>query len=154
IERQDKDKMLYRDLEATIENNKYPPARVHALWTLHGLGVFPENAMLHCLKDDEPTVRCQALRVAESVLDDSHAVAAQILAMAKDDSPKVRHQLAFTLGAIKNAERLQALATIAAQDIADPWTQIAVLNSAGKQAASLLENCLKNPAFVERPSTA
>jgi putative membrane-bound dehydrogenase-like protein len=154
IERHDEDKMLLRDLAATIENNKYPPARIHALWTLHGLGDVSDDVLLPCLKDSEPAVRYHALRVAESVFDNSKAAAAHVLEMAKDESPKVRHQLAFSLGSINSAKRLEVLATIAAQDIADPWTQIAVLNSAGKQAASLLENCLKNPAFVERPSTA
>ncbi len=151
VERNEEDKMLYQDLAATIEKNKYPPARIHALWTLHELDALPRATLLACLKDSEPTVRCQALRVSETYLGEKSEVTAQVLAMAKDDSPKVRHELAFTLGAVKHAQRLEALATIAAQDVADPWTQLAVLNSTGRDAATLLLNIL---ADANAPTTA
>jgi putative membrane-bound dehydrogenase-like protein len=152
VERQDESKMLHRDLAATIELNKYAPARIHALWTLHELDALPHATLVRCLKDDDATVRFHALRVSESYLGAKSDVAAQVLAMADDESAKVRHQLAFTLGALKNEKRLVALAAIAGQDIADPWTQTAVLNSTGKEAAVLLESCLKNPTFVKQPT--
>jgi putative heme-binding domain-containing protein len=142
VERGEKGGMLRRDLSATIALNKYAPARIHAMWTLHELGGLPEATLLACLKDAEPIVRVQALRVSESYLGEKNEITAQVSAMAKDESPKVRHQLAFTLGHVKNADRLAALATIAARDGADPWTQIAVLNATGRDAASLLVNLL------------
>jgi putative membrane-bound dehydrogenase-like protein len=152
VERQLQDKMLIRDLAGVIEHNKYAPARVHALWTLHGLKALSAEVLLRCLKDDEPFVRLQALRVSESYLSEMNAITAQVLAMAKDASPKVRHQLAFTLGSVKTGDRLKALAMIAAQDSADPWTQTAVLNSTGRDAATLLLNLMAEGAA--RPATA
>lgn len=154
VERQDESKMLHRDLAATIELNKYAPARIHALWTLHELDALSPATLVRCLKDDDTTVRLHALRVSESYLGAKSDVAAQVLAMADDESAKVRHQLAFTLGALKDEKRLVALAAIAGRDIADPWTQIAVLNSTGKEAAVLLEGCLKNPTFTKQPTAA
>lgn len=145
VERNEEDKMLYQDLAATIEKNKYPPARIHALWTLHELDALPNAALLTCLKDSEPTVRCQALRVSENYLSENSPITAQVLAMANDPSPKVRHQLAFTLGSLTNSKRMTALATIAAQDSADPWTQIAVLNATGRDAAGLFKSLLAEP---------
>ncbi len=154
IQRQDEDKMLFRDLAGIIENNPYPPARVHALWTLDGLDALPPARLLRCLKDSEATVRLQALRVAESYVSENKEIAIQMLAMSKDPSAKVRHQLALSLGALKNDNRLQALAEIAAHDIGDPWTQIAVLNSTGRDAASLFLNLLKEPTPRTEARTA
>lgn len=154
VERQDEDEMLFRDLASTVERNQYAPARVHALWTLHELAALPRATLLRCLKDPEPTVRSQALRVAEAYFGEKNEVATHVLAMANDESPKVRHQLAFTLGALRGEGRLDALATIAAQDIGDPWTQLAVLNSTAKDAGVLLERCLASAAFTQQPSAA
>jgi len=154
VERQNDDQMLFRDLASTVERNQYPPARVHALWTLHDLDALPKATLLRCLKDAEPTVRFQALRVAEEYLGEKSEVATHVLAMAKDESPKVRHQLAFTLASLKSDERLEALAAIAARDIGEPWTQIAVLNSTAKDAGVLVERCLENETFTKQPTAA
>ena len=53
-------------------------------------------------------------------------------------SPRVRFQLAFTLGEAEAPELAAALVRVARRDAGDPWTQTALLSSAHKMAPSLL----------------
>ena len=48
--------------------SKSAPGRAHALWTLHGLQSLTEEDIARALKDPEPGVREQALRLAEERL--------------------------------------------------------------------------------------
>src|SRR5260370_17716041 len=55
-----------------------------------------------------------------------------------EPTPRVRFQLALTLGASASAERLHPLAALLRKPDTDTWTQTAVFSSCGKQAATLL----------------
>jgi len=81
------------------------------------------------LNDPQPRVREHAVRLAETVLDDSPAVRAQLCEMADDDDIRVRYQLAFTLGNIPGAQAAEALAAISRRDVSDRWIRMAVLSS-------------------------
>jgi putative heme-binding domain-containing protein len=57
-------------------------------------------------------------------------------------------QLAFTLGEITDPRAVDALATIAVHDAADPWIRTAVLSSAANTSDQLLARLLANEKFV------
>jgi putative membrane-bound dehydrogenase-like protein len=128
--------------------------RVHALWTLHGLGALPDALMVDALKDREPGAREQALRLAEGRLANSAIVRQTVVALAADPSPQVRFQLAFSLGEADHPELLAALAQVARRDVHDPWTQIAVLSSCYRTAAALLQSLAQDKAFTAQADAA
>ncbi len=124
-----------------------PESRLHALWSLHGLNSLKDADLLRALDDASPHVRRHALQLSESRLDASPEVLARVLALADDPDPRVRFQLAFTLGASHDPRAASALAQIAHDSAGDPWTRTAVLSSAGDNANTLLADILVRSSF-------
>jgi putative membrane-bound dehydrogenase-like protein len=152
IERQDRcARKALRDLARTA---KSAPARAHALWTLHGLKALTLEDLEHALNDPVPGVREQALRLAEEHLAESAKLRAAVVALVDDPSPRVRFQLAFTLGAGNTPETVMALARIARRDAGDRWTQTAVLSSIHDSGIALLEILAQDQDFLKRNSEA
>jgi putative membrane-bound dehydrogenase-like protein len=143
-----------RPLARLARTARSPQGRAHALWTLHGLGALDEGLVAAALGDPVPAVREQAVRLAEGRLASSPRLRARLAALADDPSPRVRFQLAFTLGETDAPEAVAALAKIARRDAADPWTQVAVLSSTGKTAPDLLEVLARDKAVTADPSRA
>ncbi len=121
---------------------------------MHGLGALDDDAVVHALKDGDAGVREQALRLADERLAKSESVRRAAVALADDPSPRVRFQLAFTLGEADTPEVVSALAKVARKDVADPWTQTAVLSSATRTAPALLEAFARDKEITSVPSAA
>ncbi len=145
VERQDK--AAVAPLRALEKESSSPLARLHALWTLEGLGALQESQVAGALKDPEPWVRAHALRLAEPRI---AALGDAVLALGGDPSPRVRFQLALTLGEVKDDRALDALARIALQDGEDRWVRLAVLSSLPGQGAKFLARLKAAEAF-EKP---
>jgi len=146
IERQDRSAVRWlRDFART---SKSAPGRAHCLWTLHGLKVLTAEDIEQALKDPVPGVREQALRLSEEYLSSSVKLRAAVAARTDDSSPRVRFQLAFTLGAGAGPEMVAALARIARRDACDRWTQTAVLSSIHGSGIALLESLVQDPDFI------
>jgi putative membrane-bound dehydrogenase-like protein len=147
IEKQDKGAI--QALRALTKAARTPQGRVHALWTLHGLGGLSDADIHQALIDAHAGVREQGLRLAEERITKSADLRDAVVRLADDPSLRVRFQLAFTLGETEGRAGVSALATIARRDIGDPWTQIAVLSSSTKSALALLERLLADSEFIE-----
>ncbi len=128
--------------------------RAHALWGLDGLGALRDGEVELALKDENAGVREQALRLADGRLAASAALRTAVAARADDPSPRVRFQLAFTLGEADAPELTAALARLAKRDGADAWAQTAILNSAGRAASALLEALARDRAYAENAASA
>jgi putative membrane-bound dehydrogenase-like protein len=114
--------------------------RIHALWLLDGLGKLSIDRIEKALGDAHPLVREQALILSEPHLKASQSLRDAVLRLVKDDSPRVRFQLAFTLGEMPaGARAAKALAELARRDGGNVWMQTAILTSAQPHAAALLE---------------
>lgn len=147
IERQDRS--AERWLRKFAHASKSAPGRAHALWTLHGLKALTEEDIEQALKDAVPGVREQALRLGEERLPESAKLRMAVAALADDPSPRVRFQLAFTLGAADSPETVTALARVARRDADDRWTQTAVLSSIHGSGVGLLESLAKDRDLFE-----
>ncbi|HTU24489.1 MAG TPA: PVC-type heme-binding CxxCH protein [Pirellulales bacterium] len=120
-----------------------PEARMHALYVLAGLDRLSPRVVLTALDDAHPRVREHAVRLAERQSGDS-TIAQKLFAMTGDDDPRVRYQLAFSLGDFTGRDRDAALARLARQDGSDPLVRTAIFSSlahgAGNVLAALLED--------------
>lgn len=129
-------------------NHGDPRVRLQVLSTLAGLGDFSTTLAFYGLGDRNPAVKAFALRAAEPLLkkltqsapDRSLAVA--VLQQAKATNAAVRYQLALTLGEWDDPRAGQALAQVALTDRDDPRIQAAVLSSATRHAAAILDGLL------------
>jgi putative membrane-bound dehydrogenase-like protein len=147
IERQDK--AAVAPLKALLRDSKSALARLHALWTLEGLGALEPGEVERALRDSEPGVRSHALRLAEPRIG---ALREAVLALRDDPSARVRFQLALTLGEVRDERALDALAKVALQDAEDRWVRLAVLSSIPGQAAKLLAR-LRGSLETPRPGS-
>ena len=152
VERQDRDAV--KALEELVKTSKSAVGRAHALWTLEGLHALDATLIEQALNDDEAGVREQALQLAEPRLPKSASLLAAVVKRADDPSPRVRFQVAFTLGETDAPEALAALAKIARHPDTDTWTQTAVLSSVSKTAPRLLEALANDGEFTKKASAA
>jgi len=146
------DRRTVRDLEQLASESTSALARMHALYALRGLQALRPETLLEALNDRDPRVREHALRCAESLLDDAR-VRDRLPAMADDPDPRVRYQLAFSLGELDNTPiRTQALARVVRHDADDAWIPFAARSSLVEGSGALLIELAADKAF--RESTA
>jgi len=141
-------------LKKLLRISKQPLARLHALWSLQGLGELNEDDLLTALADDSSSVRKHAVQLSEKHLDNSPKILTQVLACASDVDPIVRFQTALSLGESSAAEKnqiVQALAAILEQDHDNIWTRTAILSSLSGQESNLLVNLIssKNSSIMQ-----
>lgn len=138
-------------LESLVMGSDRPDARIHAAWLLQGLGAMSEPVVRQLLVDSHPRVREHGVRLAEWFLR-VRPVRQQLLALADDPDPRVRYQLALTLGEIDDPAAVAALARIASQAPGDVWTRIAVSSAAGGRTLPLVEALFpRSPAREMEP---
>ncbi len=125
------------ELGRLVETSQSAVGRVHALWTLDGMKKLDVRLILKALDDAEPGVRENAIILAESRLAGSPELAAKLIEMVEDTSPKVRFQLLCTLGFLSTAEAKAARDQLLAHDLEDRWVQVAALSASPEEATRL-----------------
>lgn len=138
-------------LRQLLRQSTFPLARLHALWSLHGLGGLRDDDLLAALGDVHPLVRVHALRVEESSKINSQRIDAAILQAASDPDLRVRFQAALNLARLGPAAT-GALAGILRKDPGDAWIQAAVLTSLGPGSpAEFALPLIRDPQFHSQP---
>jgi putative heme-binding domain-containing protein len=89
------------------------------------------------------------VRLAEKHFDRFPNLLSDLLALTKDKEPRVRFQLAFTLGEVSDARATSGLAQIAELDAEDAWIRTAVLSSSMNRAGKLFEALLSNSTVLK-----
>jgi putative membrane-bound dehydrogenase-like protein len=152
LERQDK--AAIASLRKLAAESKLPQGRIHALWTLLGLGGLDEPTLVAALGDPDPHVREHALRVSEGNAGSSIAVAQKMASLADDPSTRVRFQAALSLHSVPEGVAIGALAAIARRDAADRWVRTALLSAVPTRAAALYGLLLGDDAFLKNGHAA
>jgi putative heme-binding domain-containing protein len=139
FERQDR--AATAPLRGLLHGSREPLGRLHALWSLDGLGSLEDEDLLVALADPVGNVREHAVALAEPRLGGSGRLEARVIALADDPAPRVRSLVAFTLGEIADGDPkvVRALASLARRDSGDPWIRTAILSSSGRIAGRLFE---------------
>ncbi len=124
-------------LEQLARVSTNPLARLQALCTLDGLGRLPPALVEHALADPHPGVRINALRLAEPR--STPAVIAAAAKLVNDANPKVRLQLACTLGEWDDPQAGAALGQLAVAQAGDKFLTAAILSSALPHSLALVD---------------
>jgi putative heme-binding domain-containing protein len=147
------DESVRNPLVELVIRSQSPAARVHALNTLDGVGQLRLPECELALHDPDPEVRRHAVRLAASrALSHEPLLRATLSAMSSDPDPRVRLQLACSLGDVPNKVGesapepmvAAALARIARRGIDDEWTRTAVLSSLKESAGEFLRLFIRN----------
>ena len=123
-----KDSAIIPQLEEMLQSASTAQGRLHAAWTLQGLGALRTEDVMGLLQDPEPGLRENSIRLAEDFLEDGELVKA-LADLRSDPSSRVRFQLLNTLGEVNsplvNSVREQMLF----EHIEDDWMQVAALSA-------------------------
>ena len=146
------DKTAVGPLSALGRNGKTPQARLHALYTLDGLGVLEPAVAEHALGDPHFAVRTHALRLAEPWLDKSPGLTGKVFAMVDDPDAKVRLQLGLTLGQSKDPRAVATLAQLAASYGGERWMADAIISSVPDSAGRFLSTIMQQADEMDQAS--
>jgi len=111
-------------LQTMARTSRNPLARMHAMWTLEGLGALDAALAREKLKDENPRVRENAIRATESLIKaGDRTFVADITALANDKDPNVV---------------IQAIATAEAQRFPD-WEKFGQATIAASKSQGVQE---------------
>ena len=121
--------------------------RLHALWTLDGLGAAGPPIVKQALADPSPHVRAAALRISEPYLAKTqHALVESVRGLFDDPAPEVRRQLAASLGERPRPARTEALLDVLDHHAGDPIVVSLVASGLDGLEVPFLERLLARTA--------
>ena len=128
-----------------------PFGRLHALWTLDGLGALDAQLISAALADTTAGVRENAIRLAESRLSASPALASALVGMTGDSDPRVRFSVLAALGFLDSPQAADARDRLLRDGIEDPWTRIAALSAGSDRTLALFDRMTADAATPASP---
>jgi putative membrane-bound dehydrogenase-like protein len=132
-----------------------PMGRLHALYALDGLEALAEAYVLRALEDPDPGIREHGVRLSERIIAAqglSETLWRHVKARSDDPSPRVRYQLAFTLGEIQHPERIDVLVQLIKKDIQESWIHVAALTSMKDGAGEVFSRLIAGSELEDSPS--
>jgi mono/diheme cytochrome c family protein len=96
-------------LQNVVVTSKNPLTRIHALWTLEGMGAINQNILISAFADKDAQVRKAAVWISEQFIrKNDPEMIQQLELLKKDPSPDVLFQLSLSLRTNKT-EKAQAI---------------------------------------------
>ena len=138
-------------LERMIAANPDPLARLHALWTLEGMGRLEPNIILKATADADRNVRIAAIRLSEPLLVPATRLTAMptLLKLLDDPDPAVELQLALTLGGVPDDAAETATARLLTSSAAAPgMIRDCVISGLRGRELNFAERLLAHPAWA------
>lgn len=129
-------------LARQVRGGSTPQGRMHAMYALDGLKQLEPADVLHALSDDSDGVRMHALQLADRWLDEHPELLDRVVAMIDDAHPRVRLQVALTLGESRQSRAIEALARLAATHGDERWMSAAIGSSIAPTADKFLAQLL------------
>ncbi|MDZ4698881.1 MAG: c-type cytochrome, partial [Rhodothermales bacterium] len=117
--------------------------RLHALWTLDGLGKLTPALIEAALRDTEAGLRENAIVLAEQRLDAHPGLLAVLESMESDPNARVRFQLLCTLGFFDTSDSRAIRQRMLGRDLEEPWMQVAALSAPDRFDASSIDDALR-----------
>lgn len=147
-----RDRSVAGDLLALANGAGPWPARLHALWTLEGIGALDRYALLPLLDDDEPRVRAAVVRLAEPLLRAGDPVLMGRLSARLDEPDRdVRLQMVATLGEADHPSATILLAGLAERNHGDGELRSLLLSGLRDRELEFLETHIApSPAVIAR----
>ncbi|MEM8887090.1 MAG: PVC-type heme-binding CxxCH protein [Bacteroidota bacterium] len=144
-------KELLPALKELVQTADSPFGRMHAMWTLQGLGELEVADIQVLLKDKVAGVRENALRASEELLAYHPELAEGILELCKDEHPRVRLRSALVLGQIPDEyfasfarDIFYGLQHMMGQENSDKWSAIAAATAMKKQPLTFARQLLEH----------
>ncbi len=145
FERQDK--TAIEPLKKLVQSSQNHLGRLHALWTLRGLGALEETELLRGLADESPRVREQAVKLSEGSLTNSVPLFDAVAKLAADKDARVRFQVALSISET-GAKAPPVLTRIAFAGREDAWIRAAISSAPPDVGAQVLTMLVQGQQFA------
>jgi mono/diheme cytochrome c family protein len=139
------DKSVIPALKTLAVSAPDPRTRLHAIWTLDGLGGLEPAQVTAALKDASPDMRVAGLRLSERWLASNAALRTGVMGLMEDSDGFVRRQLAATLGELPADQRVAPIVALLQKHGADPITVDIALSGLHNQETVALAELIKQP---------
>jgi len=141
------DGSVARALTTLVDTAPDVRTRIHALWTLDGLDQIDPATVTRVLEHPSRDLRAAAIRVSERWLSEAtHPIHAAVLKRLDDADWAVRQQLAASLGALPETERVPAIASLLERHAQDVMVVDAALSGLRGLEAAVLDRLLQASA--------
>jgi len=143
------DRRAVATLESMLGRSQSAVGRIHALRALDGLLALNNQHLLAALGDADERVREHAVKLCEGALagGGQSTLGPRLLAMTSELTPRVRFQLALTLGEVRSPARPRALADLIRHDADNALMRAAVLNSLTDGAGEVFTMLVQDVRF-------
>ncbi|EEF63423.1 PVC-type heme-binding CxxCH protein [Pedosphaera parvula] len=147
------DASVASELKKLATNATNPVTRVHALWTLDGIGQLDEQTLLAQLKCQYPKVRATAIRLMEPLFkseDRAEVLTRLSEAVTNDKDADVQIQLALTLGEVADPVAEQEMLEIAKQSSGIPLVREALISGLVVHELEFTEKLLADKSWEQK----
>jgi mono/diheme cytochrome c family protein len=120
--------------------------RLHALWTLEGIGDLPRDVAIVALHDEHPEVRAAAARLLEQWMDDAIVLEA-VASRRNEPVVSVRRQIVASLGEADGEPAMALLADLARRWGSDAVVREAVVSGLAGSETQFIDTLTNHPDF-------
>jgi len=117
-------------------SGKEPLARLHALYTLQGMGFLDLAVLKKAAEDTSAGVRRHAVKLSETWVNGHPDLLDILVKLADDEDAKVQMQLAYSLGEWKGSVVEKTLGHLAFSNSGDKFMTAAIISSVNKENLS------------------
>lgn len=140
-------KTAINPLRALAIRGEHPLGRLHALWTLAGIGAVDLETVLAAMQDSDPKVRAAAVRVGESQAGNP-AYLASLRKLSNDSDPGVQLQALLSLGEVReDKQSLNSMVEILLRNPGNTHFRHAAISGLTGRELPFLEALLATPDF-------
>lgn len=151
VERRDTDNFLIPRLKTIVLSADEPLARLHALWTLEGLGNTDSEVYFSAINDPAPQVQAAAIRLLEPLAQKKPEMLAKLQAELSENwnqfAPPAITQTALTAGSFRTEAALPLLEKIISRFVSSELIRDAVMSSLQNREWAMLQRLQKNPQW-------
>ena len=139
---------VFGELTNIVQHSKSATAKVHALWTLHGLGLLTEEIVIAGLQSDDPRVQEQAIRLVEELKDAGKATFKELRKLVDSKDDRLRFQLAFTVGEFNDTAAAEIIADMIRNPVNTGDVYSALMTSVARHLPTLSKELLNDSDFI------
>lgn len=149
------DPAAIKPLQALAVRSVHPLTRLHALWTLEGLGALEPAQVRAAVLDADPRVAEAGVRLAEvNWAKGDETLMTEAIALLKSPRASLRRQVALSLGSSPSPRAVATLHALARSEDTAAYLPEAILSGLPGREWALLQDLLKEPTAPQEASVS
>ena len=141
------DASILPELESLLTGGKDSLARLHALWTIEGLGRLEARHVLAALDDREAGLVESGLMLAPLFLVEDKAIESRVLNLSEAKDGRLSFLATLVIGGLPTDHCREALVKAGMRGADDPWMRRAILSSPATRRSPVLAGLLADESF-------